>query len=129
LQQQGHKIVFIEKDKDVIGKLRENSPVLDVGPIDSHALKEAGIERAAGLAVALGEDGKNLLLILEARELNPRLKIAARVSNAKLVPKFKKAGADYIILPEALGGIKLADALAGKVDKNLVFVNDTKYLV
>ncbi|MFH0868737.1 MAG: hypothetical protein V1839_00770, partial [archaeon] len=51
------------------------------------------------------------------------IKIAARVNDSKLVPKFKTAGANYIILPEAIGGIKLADALRGKVDSAHVFVN------
>lgn len=125
----GHKVVFIEKDKDIISKLRaENLAVIDVGPIDEHVLKDAGIERAAGVAIALGDDGKNLLLTITARELNPYAKIAVRASDAKIVPKLKKAGADFILLPEALGGIKLADALVGKVDKSLVFVNDYKDL-
>ncbi len=126
----GHSVVFIEKDKDVINKLKaDNRNVLDVGPIDEHVLKDAGIERAAGVAIALGDDGKNMLLVITARELNPRAKIAVRASDPKMVPKLKKAGADYILLPEVLGGIKLADALTGNADKSLVFVNDTKYLV
>ena len=130
LLQKGNSVVFIEKDKDVISKLRaENYNVIDVGPIEEHVLKDAGIERAAGIAIALGDDGKNMLLVITARELNPRAKIAVRASDPKMVPKLKKAGADYILLPEALGGIKLADALTGNVDKSLVFVNDTKYLV
>jgi len=125
----GHLVVFIEKDKDVISKLKaDNHNVIDVGPIDEHVLKDAGIERAAGVAIALGDDGKNMLLVITARELNPNAKIAVRASDPKMVPKLKKAGADYILLPEALGGIKLADALIGNADKSLVFVNDTKYL-
>ncbi len=130
LLNKGHPVVFIEKDKDIVSKLKaDNLNVIDVGPIDERVLKDAGIERAAGIAIALGEDGKNMLLVITARELNPRAKIAVRASDPKMVPKLKKAGADYILLPEALGGIKLADALIGHADKSLVFVNDTKYLV
>ena len=130
LLQKGNSVVFIEKDKDIINKLKaDNFNILDVGPIDEHVLRDAGIEKAAGIAIALGEDGKNMLLVITARELNPHAKIAVRASDPKMVPKLKKAGADYILLPEALGGIKLADALMGNADKNLVFVNDTRYLV
>jgi voltage-gated potassium channel len=129
LLQKGYSVIFIEKDKDVINKLRaENCYVIDVGPIDEHILRVANIERASGIAIALGDDGKNLLLTITARELNPKIKIAVRASDPKIVPKLKKAGADFILLPEALGGIKLADALMGNVDKSLVFVNDFKYL-
>jgi len=123
LRKSGAQVVFVEKDKDVVAKLRSsNYLVIDIGPIDRDVLVEAGVANAKGLAVSLGDDSKNLLLVLEARELNQNLKIAARVNDAKLVPKFKKAGANYIILPEAIGGIKLADALMGKVDEKHVFV-------
>jgi voltage-gated potassium channel len=125
LEKAGKTVVYVEKDKDMIARLRSrNALVIDVGPIDSTVLVDAGIQSAEGIAVSLGDDGKNLLLVLEARELNPNLKIAARVNDAKLVPKFKRAGADYIILPEALGGIKLADALMGAVDTKHVFVRE-----
>jgi len=125
LERAEKEVVYIEKDKDAIARLKAaNSLVMDVGPIDEHVLLDAGVQRAEGLAVSLGDDGKNLLLVLTARELNPDLKIAARVNDAKLVPKFKRAGADFIILPEALGGIKLADALMGKVDNKHVFVRE-----
>jgi len=124
LKKSGEQVVFIEKDKDVVVRLRsEDFLVIDTGPIDSTVLAEAGITNAKGLAVSLGDDSRNLLLVLEARELNPKIKIAARVNDAKLVPKFKRAGANFIILPEAIGGIKLADALRGKVDNAHVFVN------
>lgn len=124
LKKCGEQVVFVEKDKDVVAKLRSNGHlVMDVGPIDRDVLVEAGIANAKGIAVSLGDDSKNLLLVLEARELNPNLKIAARVNDSKLIPKFKRAGANYIILPEAIGGIKLAEALIGKVDEKHVFVS------
>lgn len=125
LRKSGELVVFIEKDKDAVARLRnEGYLVIDVGPIDSHVLAEANIAKAKGIAVSLGDDSKNLLLVLEARELNQEIKIAARVNDSKLVPKFKRAGANFIILPEAIGGIKLAEALRGKVDSTHVFVND-----
>ena len=65
-----------------------------------------------------------MLAVLTAKELNTDLKVAARLSDPKLIPKFKRAGANYIILPEAIGGTKLADALRGYVDDDHIFVND-----
>jgi voltage-gated potassium channel len=129
LTEKGNRVVFIEKDKDIINKLRgQNLNVIDVGPIEEHVLKDAGIEKAAGVAIALGDDGRNLLLTITARELNPNAKIAVRASDPKMVPKLKKAGADFILLPEALGGVKLADALTGNVDKSLVFTREFRDL-
>ncbi|MGB9675441.1 MAG: potassium channel family protein [Candidatus Nanoarchaeia archaeon] len=126
----GQKVVFIEKDKDTINRLRAKGLlVYEVGPIEEHVLKEVGIEKAKGVAIALGDDSKNLLLTHTVRELNRQIKIAVRASDPKIIPKLKRAGADFVILPEAIGGIKLADALIGDVDYSLIFTNKQKYLV
>ena len=123
LKKRGREVVFIEKDPDVIKKLRgEGFYVIDVGPIDEDVLVKAGIKKARGVAASLGDDSKNLLLVLTARDLNKRLKIAVRANSESIISKFKKAGANLMILPEALGGEKLADAMCGKVDKDHVIV-------
>ena len=89
-----------------------------------YVLINAGIKRAKGVAASLGDDSKNLMLVLTARDLNEKIKVAVRISNENIVPRFKKAGADLIILPEALGGEKLADAMrGGKVDKDYVILS------
>ena len=121
LKKKNKEVVFIEKDVDVIKKLKSDGYfVIDVGPIDEDVLISAGIKKARGLAASLGDDSKNLLLVLTARDLNKRLKIAVRASDDSIVPKLKKAGANLIILPELVGGEKLADAMCGKIDKDHV---------
>ncbi|MFH0869070.1 MAG: NAD(P)-binding protein [archaeon] len=73
LRKSGEKVVFIEKDRDTALRLRsEGFLVVETGPIDSHVLEEAGIANARGIAVSLGDDSRNLLLVLEARELNQK---------------------------------------------------------
>ena len=121
LRQRGEKIVFIEKDKDVVNRLRSDGYlVIDVGPIDEKVLLDAGIERAKGLVASLGDDSKNLLLILTAKEINPHLTIAVRVNDTKLLPKFKRAGANLLVIPEAIGGVRLADALLGNITSDVI---------
>ena len=125
LKKSGEEVVFIEKDKNTIAKLKdEGYYVIESEDLDENILIKAGIVNAAGIAVAIGDDSKNLLAVLTAKELNTDLKVAARLSDPKLIPKFKRAGANYIILPEAIGGTKLADALRGYVDDDHIFVND-----
>ena len=117
LAKHGQKIVFIEKESDVINSLRRKGHlVFETGPISEGILRETGIEHARALTASLGDDSKNLLLCLTARHINPKIIIAARLKDKDLIPKFKHAGANLIIIPETVGGIKLGEALLGKVD-------------
>ena len=121
LRQRNKKILLIEKDQAVIDRLRsEGFLVMDVGPIDEQILVNAGAERAKGVIATLGDDSKNLLLTLTAKEINPNLTVAVRVNDAKLVPKFKKAGASLLIIPEAVGGVRLADAILGNITDDVI---------
>ena len=123
LRQRKEDVVFIEKDKDVIDRVSsEGYLFIDAGPIDEKTLLDAGISKAKGLIASLGDDSKNLLLVLTAKEINPGIKIAVRVSNTKLLQKFRRAGADLMIIPEVIGGVRLADALLGDVSTD-VFSN------
>lgn len=121
LRQRGSKLIFIEKDTNVISRLRtEGFLVMDIGPIDEKVLTSAGVEHAKGIVATLGDDSKNLLLILTAKEINPHATMAVRINDAKLVPKFKKAGADLLILPETVGGVRLADAVLGNITDDVI---------
>jgi voltage-gated potassium channel len=71
-------------------------------------LNRAGIAKAKGLITAFGEDAYNTYAVLTARELNPRLIIISRASNADAVKRLKQAGATQIILPEVIGGQQMA---------------------
>ncbi len=122
LKQRGEEVLFLEKDRDVIDKLiAEGFLVLEAGAIDEHIMSKANIKSAKGVIATLGDDSKNLLLIMTAKELNPTVRIGARISDGKLIKKFKQAGADFIILPEAVGGVKLADALLGNISHEVIW--------
>lgn len=71
-------------------------------------LNHAGITRARGLITAFGDDAYNTYAVLTARELNPRLIIIGRASNADAAKRLRQAGATHIILPEVIGGQQMA---------------------
>jgi voltage-gated potassium channel len=121
LAQRGEKVIFLEKDKSAIDQLAaQGHLVMDVGLIDEKALHEAGVYHAKGVVVALGDDSKNLLLVLTAKEMNPNIIVAVRASEPRMIPRLKRAGADIMILPEAIGGVKLADALLGNLNHDVI---------
>lgn len=107
------KFVVIERDKDRLGLLLENRRFLYVNgdATDDAVLKKAGVERANGLVAALSEDADNLFVVLSARGLNPKLRIVSAAVSECCTEKLKKAGADCVILPEHIGGLRMASLL------------------
>lgn len=73
-------------------------------------LRDAGIERAAGLVAATTTDATNIYIVLTTRSLNPRLKIIARASEEAAEKHLKTAGADVVISPYAAAGHRIAQS-------------------
>jgi voltage-gated potassium channel len=71
-------------------------------------LKEVGIERAKGLISVLPTDAENLYVVLSAKGLNPDLFIVARAGEEGSEQKLLRAGADRVISPYHIGGLRIA---------------------
>ncbi len=114
-------LVVIDNDDSRVESLKRAGFHAILGDAnDESVLKQAGVVHAHSLAAVIGDDGDNLLTILTAKELNPDISVAARANNEKIVSKLKHAGAEVVILPEVVGGLKLADALMGDIDHSHV---------
>lgn len=71
-------------------------------------LKDANIEKAKALIIALSNDANNVFITLTARELNPHIFIITRASEQSSEKKMYRAGANKVVMPEALGGVHMA---------------------
>jgi voltage-gated potassium channel len=74
-------------------------------------LRQAGVMRARGLIAALPGDAENLFIILSAKTLNPKLRVATRASEEEAGEKLRRAGADIVFAPYTLAGYRLAQAV------------------
>ncbi|NYT06230.1 MAG: potassium transporter TrkA [Methanomicrobiales archaeon] len=81
-------------------------------------LKEAHIEDARFLIVAVNDDNVNIFATLIARNLNPQLRILARANEPASIDKLYRAGADYVALLPTIGG----QVVAGIVLSDIVQV-------
>lgn len=70
-------------------------------------LAEAQIERARGVVAAMADDKDNLFLVVSARAANPSLRIVARGTSGEVLAKLRKAGADAVVSPNQIGGVRL----------------------
>lgn len=107
----GEKVVVIDKNVDIT----ENAEIHGVKAIfingdarNEEVLIEAKIHNAKALITALHLDADNLYVVLTARELNPDLKIISRAAEDSAERKLRRAGADFVILPDSVGGIRMA---------------------
>lgn len=78
---------------------------------DDDVLRAAGIERAAGLVAVTSDDKNNLIVTVSARLLNPALRIVCRCHDRKVEDKIAKAGADAVVSPDYIGGLRLVSEL------------------
>lgn len=102
-------IVAIESDPDKIELLREEGILFVEGDAtDESTLIHAGIESAGSLITTLPKDTDNVFVVLTAREINPQLKIVTRAAIDSSKAKLRIAGADAIIMPDKVGGARMA---------------------
>ncbi|MEM1009885.1 MAG: potassium channel protein, partial [Myxococcota bacterium] len=74
-------------------------------------LEKAGVHRAYGLVSLIPSDKDNLYITLSARRLNPRLKIVSKAIDLKAFDKLKSAGANQVVSPNFIGGIRIASEM------------------
>jgi voltage-gated potassium channel len=78
---------------------------------DDDVLKQAGIDRAAGLVAATGDDPTNLYITVSAHSLRPDLMIVARANQPSAEAKLLRGGASNVISPYTMGGQRIATQL------------------
>ncbi len=112
LRARDESFVVVDANPEIEPILQEEKIlyILDDATDDS-VLEAAGIERARGVVAALGSDPANLMTVLTARELNPRLFIVARVVRPESESKLRRAGANRVINPYQIGGHRIALSL------------------
>ncbi|HEX28856.1 TPA: potassium channel protein [Candidatus Poribacteria bacterium] len=105
--------VVIDKNEERIKELLRVRSFLYIAgnASDDEVLHMAGIERAKALISILSDDRDNLFVTLSARTLNPKLTIVSKAVESKSIAKIRKSGADYVIIPDYLGGLKIASIL------------------
>jgi voltage-gated potassium channel len=107
LKEKNIKFVVVEKKLDALGE-KGDIIILEGDATRDEILREVGIERAKGLISVLPTDAENLFVVLSARELNPKLFIVARAGEEGSEQKLMRAGADKVVSPYHIGGLRIA---------------------
>ena len=101
--------VIIEKDPDPEMENGDSGFVFLKGEAtEDKVLLQAGIERARTLISTLPDVAQNVYLTLTARAMNKDLHIIARADVEGGEKKLMRAGADHVVSPHVLGGMRMA---------------------
>lgn len=112
MQRAGVPFVVIEKEAAKVTEFMESGAYVLVRDATlEETLREAGVERARGLAACLRDDADNVYVVLTARDLNRDLYIVSRAVEEEAVSKMIKAGANRVIAPTIIGSHRMAQAL------------------
>ena len=78
---------------------------------EDHVLEEAGVARARGVVSALPDDKDNLFVVVSAWGINPGARIISRGHDHRIAEKLRKAGANGVVSPNLIGGMRLASEM------------------
>jgi len=118
LQSMKKKILVVDFDPDIIGKLNnKNVPCIygDIG--DQDIVEKIGLNKAEMLISTIPSLKVNLFLIHKAKKINSNMVVIIATDEAKEAFDLYKAGADYVILPYVLGG-EHSSLIIRKIDKD-----------
>ncbi|QDS98905.1 potassium channel family protein [Adhaeretor mobilis] len=112
LKRQQMPFVVIESNEEAIADAMNNEfIVLEGDATDEEVLRQAGIERAKTIVIALHNDAENVFLTLTARNMNAALRIIARGELIATERKLRQAGANEVVLPAVIGAHRMADMI------------------
>ncbi|MFB6165185.1 MAG: NAD-binding protein, partial [Haloarculaceae archaeon] len=106
--------VVVTPDADAASALQARDvAVLTADPSDEEPLERAGIADARAVVAATNDDAADALSILTAKALNGDVRIVAAATDRENVEKLRRAGADTVISPAAIGGHLLVESALG----------------
>jgi voltage-gated potassium channel len=113
LLRSGRPLVVIERNPEKVRRLiAAGIPMVDGDGTSEEVLRAAGVVRARGLVACLNDDAHNIYTVLTARSLNPKIFVVARAGEESAEERMRRAGADRVVNPYHLGGVRLAHMLS-----------------
>jgi voltage-gated potassium channel len=101
--------VVIDNSEGVQARLQEDGSLGILGDAtDESVLEAAGISSARALILALPSEADNVYVTLLAKESHPDLFVLARGISDHCEKRLRAAGADRVVSPNIIGGIRMA---------------------
>ena len=112
----GVPVIAIDTREQELKDIADKHPKADFAYIvgdatDDDVIEQTHLTAARGLVAALSSDKDNLYLTVSGRQTNPNMRIVARCAELSHVEKIKRSGADAVVSPNYIGGMRLVSEL------------------
>ncbi|MBI3038478.1 TrkA family potassium uptake protein [bacterium] len=106
------EFVIVDSNPKVVEELyKQEILVLEGDATLDEVLLEAGLQKASALVSALPHDADNVFVALTAKGINSTLFVVSTATITESVSKLKRAGADYVVSPNIIGGVRMASVI------------------
>lgn len=109
-------VIAVDLDETELREIAEKFPKAEFSYIvgdatDDDVIAQVNLPGARGLVAALSSDKDNLYLTVSARQSNPEARIVARCAELSHVEKIRRSGADAVVSPNFIGGMRLVSEM------------------
>lgn len=113
LEEENLPCVVIDNSEEGLAQLKEKQGCcyMEGDATNEEVLVKAGIKRAKALAALLATDADNLYLVMTVKLINPSLFVLSKVMDEEAERKILQIGANKVVSPYKLSGLKMAQAL------------------
>ncbi|MBE1528043.1 CPA2 family monovalent cation:H+ antiporter-2 [Sphingopyxis sp. OAS728] len=106
----GEGLTVIEDQKDMAAAAREAGATVILGDATKESiLRQAGLDTAATLLIAIPEGVEAGAIVRRARAINPKLVIVARAHSDEEVADLVRRGADHVVMAERETASRMAE--------------------
>jgi voltage-gated potassium channel len=109
LKKSDQKVVIIDNQEEALKEIDQLGYAYIYGDAtEEETLIRAGVYKAKALITTFPNDADNLYVSLTAKSLNEKIEVISRAANESSDRKLRLAGIDHVILPEQVGGTRMA---------------------
>ncbi len=109
----GETVVAIDHSEHALAHFEGSKEILAIkgDATEDEILELARIQEAKGIVATLDDDKSNMFVVVSARQHNAQARIVAKAVYMSAIQKLERAGADSVVSPNRIGGIRIASEL------------------
>jgi voltage-gated potassium channel len=112
----GQAVIAIDLRESELREIADKYPKAEFSYLvgdatDDDIMAQTNLATARGLVAALASDKDNLYLTVSARQTNSKIRIVARCAELSHVEKIRRVGADAVVSPNFIGGMRLVSEM------------------